>query len=1031
MLSTNYTRAITLLEGTVQNHPDVMAGWERLGWCYWHVGRQQDALALWTRLTQIDPQQPAAYNLLGKAAAIQDDRPAVVKNFEKSLALNPDQIDIRIYYARALRWVGRREESRQQLDALRKAFPARADIALAEARALLEDEQYSEALPLWSQLKAQEPHNVEFQANEVRCLLATGKLPPVLSEVRKLLAADADNRWALEILADTAEYSEHPEDARPTLRKLMELQTNTVQREQVRTRLVRLVIRLNHDAPLRYSVTEAIQLLQERLKADPGIVEAMLLLGELYLTDQKPAEAGKYFRNVLQRINPHNLRAHMGLFEVAIAQRDFSEARKEFEGVRQFNPLDPYLDYYLARMEAGRGDFFHAYEALDRLEAAGQRGAVAVLLYHALSPNPCTHSAVPVRKLDEHIKALRDAHIKIITPDRMAAAFQAGKQSPPDAQAGLSALVTFDDVRKDALLYGTPIAKKYTVTFLQHIPLAPILENNPFHCTWDEMLAYQKTGCWIFGSHCMYAHDMPEINRTGRLGSALANYKYDPTTGVFETPAQFAVRLQAEFTDSRRLILEHLGDNYQPPFIAYPYGDIGQEGYSSVPDAVPAVLAATGKEYKMGWIQTSFGFAVNGDNPLLYQRFDVDRTMTGTQLVQQIYEHHPVFLARRLRAEIAALDDKLYRAHESMDMLEQTGFPAGPLEATRVYIDARLARKSVAPVGTDVVEKNPLGLELQHPYFGVNMEGDRDNQNHREWQLLGLAGVKLTPSLTAEGDGGIGRMSQTLTGTNLSGKGAADLKVDERDIGLNGVFTFPNGYYLSGNLMRRQFLEPANLAYWRVIGETQVRPILPLELNLRFEHDVAPSALAAVSNITYNAVLLTGIGRLTDWWDITADGGQYRFSDDNTRTELGLESTWTVHEQSGLFLGGRYGYTTSPTDHEDAYWTPYHLHRLLAETGVKGSYLHMYYRLLLSAGVGRQDVRPETQAAYDAAAALGRAQHFDPGPPPEAQWQAVYRVAASGNIPIGQRWSLRGEVSYGCVPGYTELRGICGAYLKF
>ena len=1037
MVNTNYTRAIPLLEGIVQNHPDVMSGWERLGWCYWHVGREKDALALWRHLAAIDPLQPVAYNLLAKGAAIHNDLPTVVKCFEKSLALDPNQTEIRINYARALHWVGRREESRSLLETLRKEFPNRTDIVLAEARALSEDEQYAEALPLWSKLKAQEPHNIEYQANETRCLIVTGQLKPVLSEVRKLLTADLNDRLALEVMADVAEYSDHPEDARPPLRKLLEIQTDPVLREQIRTRLYRLIIRLNHEAPRRYSLAEAIQLLRARLKSDPGAVESMLLLGELLLTDQRPAEAKDLFLDVLQRIAPQNVRAHMGLFEVSIAQQDYREARKQLDFVRQFNPLDPYLDYYLARLETARGDFYHAYQALDRLEATGQRGAVAVLLYHALSPNPCSHSAVPVRQFDEQIKALRDAHINFITPARMAALFQAGNLALPGTQSNLYVLVTFDDVRRDAMIYGTPIARKYGVTFLQHIPLAPILEGNPFHCSWNEMVAYQKTGCWIFGSHCMYAHDMPEINREHRLGSALANYKFDPATGIFETPEQFAVRLQAEFTESRKLIMEHLGENHQPPFIAYPFGDIGQEGYCYVSNAVPAVLAACGKVYKMGWIQTSFGYAVNGDNPLLYQRFDVDRTLTGTQLVQQIYEHHPVYLARRLRAEIAALDDKLYRARDAISLLEQTGFPAGPLETSRTYVEDRLARKSIAPVGTEVVLKGPFGIELQHPYFGVNAEGDRDNQTHKSWLILGLAGIKLTPNLAAEGDGGIGRMSQTVTVTNLNVKNNVsvqtnvDLKVDERDIGLNGVFNFPNGYYLAGNALRREFSDPANHTYWRFIGESQVRPITPVDLTLRFEHDVAPSALAAVSNITYNALLLTGVGRVTDWWDITADGGQYRFSDDNTRTELGLESTWTIHEPSGLFLGGRYAYTTSPIDFEDAYWTPYHLHRLLAETGLKGSYLEMYYHLLLSAGIGRQDVRPETQVAYDEAVVLSHSQHFDPGPPPEANWQPVYHLAASCNIPIGQRWSVRAEVAYGHVPGYTELRGIAGAYLKF
>lgn len=1031
MVNSNYAGASHLLEGTVRDHPEVLEAWERLGWCYWHQGRTKDAIALWELLAAVDPRQPLPLNLLAKAATIHDDTAAAIGYYERSLQLKPDQPEVRWRYARALRWAGRREESRRALEALHTEYPNRDDFTLAAARALLEDQQYADALPLWTALKTRTSGIVEYQAGEVRCLIATGQMKPTLADVRGKLSADPNHPLCLEILADVAEYSEHPEEALPFLRKLMEIQTDPTARERIRMRIVRLIIRLHQSAPLKFSVEEAIQLLQERLKTDPGSVESMLLLGELHLTAQRPAEARKQFLDVLQRVCASNVRAHLGLFEADVALRDYVAARKQLDFLAQFDPYDPYLNYYLARLEAARGDFYHAYRALDRLEAAGQRGAVAVLLYHALSPDSCPHSAVSVARFDEHIQALRDAKIAIVTPAQMAAAFKDAGTAPRTAQPAMSVMVTFDDVRRDAMEFGTPIAKKHGVTFVQHIPVAPIMEGNPFHCSWDEMAAYAKTGCWVFGSHCLYAHDLPQINREGRRGSALANYKWNPAAGSMETPREFAARLHAEFAESRKQIQQHLGDQGQPAIVAYPYGDIGQEGYSSVEGAVPAVLAAAAKDYTMGWIQTSFGFAVNGDNPLLYQRFDVDRFMTGTQLVAQIYEHHPMYLARRLRAEVAALDDKLYRARETIGLLERTGFPVVPLRTTRTYVENRLARKSIAPVGTEVVAKGPFHIELQKPYLGVHAEGERDNQDRESWQLLGLAGIKLTPNISVEGAGGVGSMSQTVDLRGPNGRKRIDLDVDERDLGLSSVLNLPNGFYLAGQALRRDFQDPANRDYWRYVAESQVRPIAALDLTLRFEHDVAPSALAATSNITYDAWLFTGVGRLRDWWDVTVDGGQYRFSDDNTRTEFGLATSLTLHERSGFFVGARYAYTSAEEEREDAYWTPYHLHRMLAEAGFRGSYLHTYYRLVLGAGIGREDVRPEVQAAYDEAVALSRTQHFDPGSPPESEWEPVYHATAACNVPLDQHWSLRGEISYGHVPDYSELRGIAGAYLKF
>ena len=105
-------------------------------------------------------------------------------------------------------------------------------------------------------------------------------------------------------------------------------------------------------------------LVKDRLAYNPKSVDVLLLRGELLLMDLKYTDAEKQFQDVLKKYNPHNTRACRGLFETYLASMHFDLARQQLDALRQFNPLDPYLDYYLARLESTAGRFPEAFAAL-------------------------------------------------------------------------------------------------------------------------------------------------------------------------------------------------------------------------------------------------------------------------------------------------------------------------------------------------------------------------------------------------------------------------------------------------------------------------------------------------------------------------------------------------------------------------------------------------------------------------------------------------------------------------------------------
>lgn len=1054
--------AMAKFEEVIRTDPTQMAAWVTLGWAYWKAGRKADAYALWNRLRSIDPNNSTVYSLLARAAAADGDLAKAIEYNRKSLELSPNQYNVRFDLARALLWSGSPTEAMNLMDKALAEDPNRYDVMLELAKARTFNWQYEQAIPLWAKLRQQAPDDISYMANESLCKLHSGDVETARAEAEKVLESQPADLTALEVMASIEEFGDNPERALPYLRKLMEAQPKPEDKEGVRVRLIRLLVRLFNDQPRVYSLDEAISLTNDRLEYDPKSVDALCLLGELQLMSQKFGPAEEALIKVLREFNPYNIRARRALMETYMAVKEYDRAREQLAALSSFNPLDPYLYYYLARLESVRGDFYAAHQALDRLEQAGMRGSVAVLLYHGLTTSDHFVDALSIKRFRDHMSALQKAGVQFIRTSELPATLKSASSSltvrgadvpatpspalggevnarRPAARIPITATVTFDDARHDSMRYGTEVAKEFGIPFAMHVPCGYIMRNHPFICGWDELAGYAKEGCWDFGSHFIDAAIVAPIAADGREGHVLPNLMWLPDQKRMETAQEYEQRLSREFPDSRKMLQEKLGGPVN--FIAYPFGDIGQEVETNLEDPPHRILKHGRKAYDAGFIQSVFGFAIAGDDPLLYQRHEMDRWRNGEELVDYLYEHHPVFLARRLRAEFAALEGKIYLAQDAIRSLQDGGYPKKPWEDTKKYVNDRLAAKFATPATAGTIKKAPWEIDISKPYIGATGEYFQDNQDRSNWRLLGMVGLNLTPNLVVEGRAGFGAMNQDVQtlDTNVVGKVITlrtrkySISLDERDVGGRASFTFPNGVYIAGDLLQRSFTGDADKSFTTFGLEGQVRPLQPLDVMLRYEHDLAPSALAVVEDVTYDMYMINANYRLRDWWDLSAAGMRFNFDEgenENTRDHLTLGSMWTVHERTGLKLGLRYSYAT--TDHDSlAYWTPYNLHRYYVEGGFQGNHLRRYYNLRLRIGLGHEDPSPEEEARYQASVVRAAAQNYDPGPPPGSDWEWVWGAAASTRWPVGEHWVFNGEFSYNKNPNYNEFTLLGGLKYKF
>lgn len=1033
-LDENYPAAIPLLERVITRDPTRLTAWESLGWAYWHVGQPERTRRLWERLRLLDPGQPQVYNWLASYYLRDNDLPASIEHYERSLALDPRQDDIRFYLARVYRWRGYLSKAIEWLESLWAEFPDRDDIRLELARALTSNWNYAEALPHWLALRANDPDDLEYLVAEAGARLHTGQKEKALERALKVLDRDPDNLLALQVLADAGEYGPHPEEGVPWLYRMLEVAEDEAYRQLIRMRLSALLENLHRAQPKAFPLVSAIALQTDRITSDPNNVDAHLKRSELLLSHGEIRIAQRGFQTVLHTFNPKNLRALRGLHETHMALRQWPQAERTLRAVARINPKDPYLHYDAAVLYANRGNYSAAYAELDRLEAAGRRGAVAVLLYHSLGTSP--YGQAPSREeFREQLLALRQAGYTFMTPSEMKAYFESLDRSgplPADEPPPRLAVITFDDALTTAMEHGTPVGKELGIVFAQHIIVRNTHRGDAYLASWDELRDYQETGVWVYGSHSYYAHqEMPltgdairedtlpgaypgpaqlvPVDEVARRAYPLGNRIWRPDADRLETKEEFVDRLREEYGRSLRDIEELL--DTPANFFAYPFGEIGQQAASNEPEAIELNKQIGAKYYDMGFLQSYFGHAVNGDDPMTYQRHEMALRATGEETVRYFLQRHPVYLAQRTRLELALQEGNLPLARQVHAAMQKTDYPYHPSDPPFTAPDAHLRVSKMPRPWRVEWEGDPFEWERSRPFVRMEYEQVEDHLDNRSTLFSGHAGINLAPNVLAEIQAGKGLYKQSMDPGDDTDEDQT-LNVDEQIAGVRATALYPNGVTLSGELGARIWSGDANDTILRLSLQAQGFNAMHGEWLARYAYDAVPAARAMTESLTHHTLDTRYIWYVADRVDSWFDMRYHDISDGNTRYHLECAPAWQVRRGGAWRFGARYAYASSEQESQ-TYWTPYRTHALYAEAGFRKGLPGLYFSLDARIGLAREAVRPETRRAFRELETRAEALGFDPGPPPEQRgWDPVLGISASLSYEWTPQWAIIGYVSY-------------------
>jgi len=683
----NRAAAVARLEEAILQMPDMSRLWEVLGLIHWKAGRTDETIAVWTRYGVAAGDHPEPHIWLGEVRAARNELPEALAAFDRALKLVPDSAEVQFQRTRIHRWLGHIEEAAATMRTLVARHPDRADLRRELAAALFANREYTEAATLWAQVRRDRPGDEDAELREIASRAYASGSPEAIRDAVAYLERYPNNLLALYTLADLAESGGRKEEALGYVKRVLTVEKDPKKKARAAFRASDLVSGLHEIHPDRYSIEEAILVVRDYLGAQPYDVDVRLLLGELYIESARWNEARETFEKAMAEYNPQNIRACRGMFEVCVASGRYGEAGRWLDRVRQFEPNDPYLWYLEARKEAAVGHHAAAFEALDNLERAGAAGAVAVLLYHGLGESDWT-DLPSVGILREQVNALKAAGYRFVSAHDLPAALSVS-EPPEDLSRHVPmrvACITWDDARRDAMTLGTPLSRELKVPMTMHVPVGYVNQDHPFIAGWNDLRASQNNSTWHFSSHAYDGHDPRPAVQNGYVVHPLANRLWRPEAGRQETEEEYRARLTREYGGSRDAIVAELKRPVEADVFAYPFGDIGQLSHSNMTNAPGINLEIAAKYYKVGFIQSHFGHAVKGSNPLLFQRTEPYRNERGSNLVVRLLSAHPVFLARATRAEMAATADKPYLANAMLALLERDGYPAEKLDPLKAKV---------------------------------------------------------------------------------------------------------------------------------------------------------------------------------------------------------------------------------------------------------------------------------------------------------------------------------------------------------
>ncbi len=321
-------------------------------------GKTAEAEAAWRAVLGAQPNSAEAYAHLGFLQSSQEHYPQAIANYRKAVALAPAMPGLKMNFGLALFKAGQLKEATRIFTALLATEPASSPEAhrlkTLVGMAHYGLQEYAAAIPLLRQATTDDPQNLPFRLLLAHSCLAAKQYQCVLDVYHEILNLNAESAEA-DMLAGEAldemqdhtgaiqqfraavkanpkepnvhfglgyllwsqgKYEESADEFRAEL-------ANVPQHAQALVYLADSDIKLGHR-------DQALDLLQEAIRLEPGLAMAHLDLGIVY-ADTGNQDGALRELKLAAKLNPDNVNVHWRLARLYRTMGKKAEANAEFE----------------------------------------------------------------------------------------------------------------------------------------------------------------------------------------------------------------------------------------------------------------------------------------------------------------------------------------------------------------------------------------------------------------------------------------------------------------------------------------------------------------------------------------------------------------------------------------------------------------------------------------------------------------------------------------------------------------------------
>jgi tetratricopeptide (TPR) repeat protein len=305
------------------NHYFVSANKEKL------LGNTEDAIRLFKKCLQIDPNNAAAAYELCIIALNVNDFPSAEMYGRKAYTLNPDNEWYAIIFVESLQRNKKPGEAVKIYQKLLKSLPDRSDIYYDFADCYLRMNKSSEAIEVYNELEKTIGVNAELSLQKEKIYVRMGKLDKAVEEINKLIATAPEEAKYYGILAELYAANNMDSEAVDTYQKALKIDPDNAyinlslseyyrQKRDYPKGFIYLEKAFNSeeldiDSKVKillsyYVVSEKSEELKQQslalcdvlIKAHPKEAKAYSVAGDFYYRDKKLEKSKEYFSRAVE-----------------------------------------------------------------------------------------------------------------------------------------------------------------------------------------------------------------------------------------------------------------------------------------------------------------------------------------------------------------------------------------------------------------------------------------------------------------------------------------------------------------------------------------------------------------------------------------------------------------------------------------------------------------------------------------------------------------------------------------------------------